>query len=73
MSPYFHNMTEFLAMGKYGAYVWTCYGLTCLAIIGLIFYSTHQRKSIYKDIFSQRARQNQRRNRTTPHNSTTDP
>jgi heme exporter protein CcmD len=30
----FHSMAEFLAMGKYAAYVWPSYGLTLL-VVGL--------------------------------------
>lgn len=28
----FHSLAEFLAMGKYAAYVWPSYGLTLLAV-----------------------------------------
>lgn len=63
MTPYFQSFAEFIAMGKHGFYVWTCYGLTCIAIIGLIFYSRSQRHNIYKDTLTQQARQTQRRNR----------
>jgi heme exporter protein CcmD len=28
----FHSMAEFLAMGKYAAYVWPSYGITLLVI-----------------------------------------
>ena len=28
----FHSLSGFLAMGKYGAYVWPSYGLTLLAV-----------------------------------------
>ncbi|HTC52019.1 MAG TPA: heme exporter protein CcmD [Steroidobacteraceae bacterium] len=30
----FHSLAQFLAMGKYGAYVWPSYGLTLL-VVGL--------------------------------------
>ena len=29
----FHSMAEFLAMGKYAAYVWPSYGLTLLVVV----------------------------------------
>ncbi|HEX3835491.1 MAG TPA: heme exporter protein CcmD [Steroidobacteraceae bacterium] len=29
----FHTMAQFLAMGKYAAYVWPSYGLTLLAVV----------------------------------------
>ena len=28
------NLDEFLAMSGYGAYVWSCYGLTLVVLIG---------------------------------------
>lgn len=63
MSPYFHNLAEFLAMGEHGRFVWASYGLTLLAIIGLIVHSRSQRRAVYRDTLNQQARQNQRRNR----------
>jgi heme exporter protein D len=27
------NLTDFLAMGGYGAYIWSCYGLTAAVLI----------------------------------------
>ena len=32
-------MSEFLAMGGYGAYVWTAYGVTALALLLLFLWS----------------------------------
>jgi len=29
----FHSMAQFLAMGKYAAYVWPSYGLTLLVVV----------------------------------------
>jgi heme exporter protein D len=29
----FHSLAEFLAMGKYAAYVWPSYGLTLLVVV----------------------------------------
>lgn len=63
MTPYFHSVAEFMAMGKHGFYVWTCYGLTFLAIIGVVIYSINQRKAVYKDTLTQQARQTQRKKR----------
>ncbi len=33
MTVQFHSMAQFLAMGKYAAYVWPSYGLTLLAVV----------------------------------------
>ena len=30
-------MTEFLAMGGYGAFIWPCYGLAALVLLGFLF------------------------------------
>jgi heme exporter protein CcmD len=29
----FHSMAQFLAMGKYAAYVWPSYGITVLVVV----------------------------------------
>lgn len=29
------NLTEFLHMGGYAPYVWSCYGLTAIVLIGM--------------------------------------
>lgn len=63
MTPYFHSVAEFMAMGKHGFYVWLSYGLTFLAIIGVVIYSISQRKAVYKDTLTQQARQTQRKKR----------
>lgn len=63
MTPYFHSVADFLAMGKHGFYVWLSFGLTWLCILGIIMYSRSQRQSVYNDILTQQARQTQRRNR----------
>ena len=34
----FASITEFLAMGGYGFYVWLSYGLTALALLALIWH-----------------------------------
>ena len=31
-----------LQMGKYGVYVWSCYGLTLAALVYLVFATRHQ-------------------------------
>ena len=38
MSPYFHNVAEFIAMGGHGSYVWSTCLLTLLGIIALVFF-----------------------------------
>jgi heme exporter protein CcmD len=33
MMVQFHSLAQFLAMGKYAAYVWPSYGLTLLVVV----------------------------------------
>ena len=33
MTIQFHSLAQFLAMGKYAAYVWPAYGLTLLVVV----------------------------------------
>lgn len=58
--PYFKTWTDFMAMGGHGSYVWSCYALTLLFVLGMIFYSRSQRQRLYQDISRQQARQTQR-------------
>ena len=64
MSPYFHNVAEFIAMGGHGSDVWSTWLLTLLGIVALVFFSRSQRKATYRDITTQQARQQQRHQRT---------
>jgi heme exporter protein D len=36
LSPQFHSITEFLAMGGHGAYVWSAYGIALVVLVGLV-------------------------------------
>lgn len=73
MSPYFDNLTDFIAMGGHGRYVWASYGVTLVAIIGLMLQSRLQRRRIQRDILNQHARQTSRRQkRTTALTTSTD-
>ncbi|GAB1390238.1 MAG: hypothetical protein AMXMBFR78_25010 [Rubrivivax sp.] len=33
MTPYWSNVSDFLAMGGYGLYVWGAFGVTALALL----------------------------------------
>lgn len=35
-------------MGGYGTYVWSCYGLTFLGLIGFAWYSRRKKKTILR-------------------------
>lgn len=59
MHPYFYSFQEFLAMGKHGPYVWSSWGITLLAIIGLVLYSLNQRRRLIRELKVHNARQQQ--------------
>ncbi|MPX75791.1 heme exporter protein CcmD [Moraxella catarrhalis] len=56
MTPYFKSMSEFIAMGDHGYYVWLCYALTAIAILGLIIYTKNERKVTIQKLSRQHAR-----------------
>lgn len=60
IQPYFYSFSEFLAMGKHGVYVWSCWGLTVLAVLGLIWFSRQQRKQLLQQLRQQSLRNAQR-------------
>ena len=55
MTPYFKTFGDFLAMGGYGFYVWLCYAMTFLAVIGLIIYAKNERKQTLDKLGRQQA------------------
>ena len=46
----FDSISEFIAMGGYGFYVWLSYGLTFLALIILIINSVAKKNKILKEV-----------------------
>jgi heme exporter protein D len=36
LSPQFHSVAEFLAMGGHGPYVWSAYGIALAVLVGLV-------------------------------------
>lgn len=60
MQPYFYSFSEFLAMGKHGIFVWSCWAITVGMMLAFIWYSRQQRKSLLKQLAVQQARQAQR-------------
>lgn len=55
MTPYFKTFGDFLAMGGHGFYVWLCYTITFLAVIGLIIYAKNERKQTLDKLGRQQA------------------
>ncbi len=64
MQPQFNSFAEFIAMGKHGVFVWTCWSITFAVIAGLIFYSIHQRKNLLKQLAIKQAILNNRSNQS---------
>ena len=60
MQPYFYSVSEFIAMGKHGVFVWSCWAITFGMILAFIMYSRKQRQSLIKQLAIQQARQAQR-------------
>ncbi len=46
MKFYFENMTDFIWMSGHGPYVWSCYGVTFAAFLGLWWWMRLQMKSL---------------------------
>lgn len=56
MTPYFQDFASFVAMGKHGVYVWTCYALVLMAVVFGVAFVRFERKKIAKKIARQWAR-----------------
>ena len=60
MQPYFYSISEFIAMGKHGVFVWSCWAITIGVMLAFVFYSRRQRQTLIKQLTIQQARQAQR-------------
>ena len=60
MQPYFYSLSEFIAMGDHGVYVWSCWAITIAMMLILVIYSRRQRQALIKQLTIQQARQAQR-------------
>lgn len=60
MQPYFYSVSEFIAMGKHGVFVWSCWAITVGVVLAFILYSRRQRQALIKQLTIQQARQAQR-------------
>ncbi|KAA6209524.1 heme exporter protein CcmD [Avibacterium paragallinarum] len=47
---FFESVSDFLNMGGYGFYVWLSYGLSFLALAGLIVQGMLRKKTLIKEI-----------------------
>jgi len=66
MQPYFYSVSEFIAMGKHGVFVWSCWAITVGVMLVFIIYSRRQRQALIKQLTIQQARQAQRTPKTQP-------
>ena len=64
MQPYFYSISEFIAMGKHGVFLLTCWAITVGVILAFIIYSRRQRQALIKQLTIQQARQAQRTTKT---------
>ena len=64
MQPYFYSVTEFIAMGEHGVFVWSCWAITVGMMLIFIIYSRRQRQALIKQLAIQQARQAQRAAKT---------
>ena len=64
MQPYFYSVSEFIAMGEHGMFVWSCWAITVGMMLIFIIYSRRQRQVLIKQLAIQQARQAQRAAKT---------
>ena len=64
MQPYFYSVSEFIAMGEHGVFVWSCWAITVGVMLIFIIYSRRQRQALIKQLSIQQARQAQRAAKT---------
>jgi heme exporter protein D len=60
LSPQFHSITEFLAMGGHGAYVWSAYGMALLVLVGLVAQPLRRRRAVLEAVRQAVAREQKR-------------
>ena len=45
-------MSDVLAMGSYGAYVWSCFGLTLIVIVICVVQGRRRHNAVYREVSS---------------------
>lgn len=45
----FETLADFIAMGKHGPYVWSCYGATLLVVAGLFWHTRAERRRFIRE------------------------
>jgi len=54
---FFQSWSDFFNMGGYGFYVWLSYGVSLLAILGLVINSYKGKNAILRDVKQEQARE----------------
>lgn len=49
----FNSLSEFIAMGGYGFFVWLSYGACAVIMLGMLFASKRAHKNILKEVKAQ--------------------
>lgn len=57
---HFSSLSDFLAMGGYGFYVWLSFGLSWLSLIGIIVSTRLKRRSLLEELRNKQARESRR-------------
>ena len=60
MQPYFYSLSEFIAMGEHGVFVWSSWAIAIAMMLVFVIYSRKQRQALIKQLTIQQARQAQR-------------
>ncbi len=53
----FDSFSDFLHMGGYAFYIWLAYGVTFVALVGIVTQSILEHRSLIKNITKEQARQ----------------
>ncbi|MGY3869980.1 heme exporter protein CcmD [Aeromonas crassostreae] len=57
---HFSSLSDFLAMGGYGFYVWLSFGLSWFSLIGIIVSTRLKRRSLLEALRNKQARESRR-------------
>ncbi|EOD53885.1 heme exporter protein CcmD [Aeromonas molluscorum] len=57
---HFSSLSEFLAMGGYGFYVWLSFGLSWLCLVGIIVTTRIKHRTLLSDLRNKQARESRR-------------
>lgn len=66
---HFSSFSEFLAMGGYGAYVWSSFAITIVAMAWLVIAAKLTRRKLFKEIENKVAREQRIKNAKSMENT----